>query len=321
MKKYTILAAVLLAAGCAQKQDPAVLSYAAEELGLSGVRITETREFTDDAGHTDIRCTLRTQDGIEFHVLKDMTEGLDGLTEYLWDDYRYEVLVHSYRGLSRLRTAVTESAEGMIYAELYGEYAGRKDLEQLCSEVRSKLDGSLLVNIRFVHSGGSGDEADEQNAYTRLTDEDVERIGNRYLHQCIAERSPDLAQEYTEEEIQAYVAGNEHRILYGTPDDPEVYPDLLAEMSFRGLSFPTVYTIMEREEMLAGGTPEQFSFYGTDGLVLELKAEKNSVVTCGEQEYVLQNPGHIRTIELRVLTGRFYAEQYELDQGWDVPGE
>ena len=299
-------------------RDDTITQYAEETLQINGAKIMEKQDLSDEYGHTDVRYTLQTKDGISFHILKDITEGLTGETEWIWDDYRFCALQKMQERFLHASVESSADSQGMQYAEVYGSYNDRNGLEELLDELTEQLDGSLLVNVHLCYEQAKEAymaETEEQNAYTVFTDAEAAVIRNHFLHAAIEECRSDLLNAFTEDEIHAYMTENEHCILTEQDGQHIVQKGLLGNVNFHGLSFAGVYELMQREGFLLQGTPEEFSFAGQDGIPIEVSMQKPDSIAMNGSTYFLQNPGHIRTIELRVLTGRFYAEQYELDRG------
>lgn len=321
MKKLSIAFLMILLAACSGGGNAEIHRYAKEQLRLPHIRITDITELTDEYGHTDIRFTALTDAGLVFHILRDVTEGFDGETTYYRDDLQYAGLAAKKDHFHALQVRETEDDQGMLYAELYGMYDSRQGLEEMCRELQEFSDGSILVNAHMVFKDSTEiymQDADFQNAWSLFTETDADEVMDRFMHAAAEECRHDILQEFDGEEVSAYIAANEHRIVSGDESAPVTQPDLIGNANFHGLSFACVYELMKRDGCLLEGTPEQFSFAGTDGYVISVSMDRPEVITSEGAEYVLQNPGHIRTIELRVLTGRFYAEQYELDRGWDL---
>ena len=321
MKKWNIAVVMTVLAACSGNTYAEIHRYAKEQLKLDHIRITDKTELTDEYGHTDIRYTAETDDVQEFHILQDVTEGFDGETTYYRDDLQYARLTARKDRFHALEVRMTQDDEGMLYAELYGEYKDRKGLEEMCRELQENADGTFPVNVHMLFADSTEiymQDADIQNAWSLFTEEDADSIMKRFLHAAAEECRSDLLAAFDEEEITEYIAQNEHRIVSGDENAPTAQPDLLGNANFHGLSFACVCELMKRDGCLLDGTPEQFSFASADGYVISVSMDHPEVITSEGAEYILQNPGHIRTIELRVLTGRFYAEQYELDRGWDL---
>ena len=130
--------------------------------------------------------------------------------------------------------------------------------------------------------------------------------------------------EFSDEEIHAAVEGNTHQLAVKTDSGKSIYyDDLCADQFSYGVSFATLYELLERNGFHPEGTPEHYRVTAKDGTVYEISYSfRHPLLEHSEGMYYLKNNEivdmdgyfytHFHVTEIREMFGLEVYERWNL---------
>ncbi len=302
MKKPVIISAVLtlalLCSACTKAYNSNdIADYVRKTCGIRDFRVEPVRQEVHGAedGYTDYLWTVKERDGTVFHVLDDYHWGMEALVNTLRTDYYDVHLINAYPDLPHRYFRLESSKEDGLYsAKLTAEFSTRGDLQNEINElteIRRSADcpGRVAYNMEFSFPYRSIGEYTAAEGDTRgiLIEEipDLEEAEERMLLVCVDHRLPQLA-SFTEDEIKNAVVGNSHQLGIGSGDSSYIwYDDLCGNQFSYGISFGSLYELLNRSGFAVSGTPEHYSFRSADGTEYEISYSFRHPVSEGSEGY------------------------------------
>ena len=299
LKKCAALAAavsiVIGAAGCTKDYGRNDISdYVKETCGIRRFNVSRTSEkiTSDKDEYTDYLWTVTEPDGTVFHVLDDYHWGMEALVNTLKTDYFDVHLINAYPQLPHNRLG----PENVSY-DLKFEYPYR---------VIGEYDSFVGDTIGNLSSPIDRAEAEEKMLLTCVD----HQLSCRF--------------EFSDEEIHAAVEGNTHQLAVKTDSGKSIYyDDLCADQFSYGVSFATLYELLERNGFHPEGTPEHYRVTAKDGTVYEISYSfRHPLLEHSEGMYYLKNNEivdmdgyfytHFHVTEIREMFGLEVYERWNL---------
>ncbi|MBR3310901.1 MAG: hypothetical protein IKG15_03645 [Solobacterium sp.] len=315
MKKQQLCAllAGILLAGCTKDYGPDdIRKYVKDQHGLKSFDLSEEpEEVKGEDDYTDYLWTVTEKDGTVFHVLDNYYWGMEAMTNSLWDDYNDVHLKKFYEETEHdLITLETEENEKMLSSTLAGTYTGRAGMQALNAELMSlqsqKPDGiSLNYSFIFDHPyRRTGDYEATQGDWHGImlkAEPNLSEGENNLLMCCVDQRYPCMY-EFSPEEIEQTLSESPHRLGVLMPDGTfTLYPDLTADRFSYGVSFASLFELLNRNGFNPEGDQEHYTFTTKDGSVYEISyAFKHETEKSPEGYY------YIKDGEITDMDGYFY---------------
>lgn len=290
------LALLLSLTACTEDYDRGdILEMAREETGLSRLAISETyEEVTGEDGYTDRLWTLSTREGLVFHMLDDYYWGMESMSNSVRSDYHDVWLAQSWPGEGPL--ALMTGSDGPLFAAwLEADFTTRAELETLLDaeevligwleaqpqphEVRAELHMQNPLRERTANPVDDGDSVrtfrpDAGGSYAPVDREDALR---KFLLTCLDYRFEAQLADFTPQEILTALRTQKDFCALAkcptgdTENGPfEPYTDLGASRFSYGVSFGTLYKVLEREGFAPVGDVWHYTFTGADGSEYEI---------------------------------------------------
>lgn len=304
MARFRIRGALLCAAAalaltaCTEDYDRGdILKMAKEETGLSHLAVSDTyEEVTGEDGYTDRLWTLSTREGMVFHMLDDYSWGMESMTNYVHSDYHAVWLAQNWPGEGPL-TLASDGGGPLFRAWLEADFTTRAELEALLDaeealigwleaqpqphEVRAELHMQNPLRERTSYTVDDGDswrtfwpDPDAGGSYAPVDREDALR---KFLLTCLDYRFETQLADFTPQEIFTALRTQKDFCALAkcptgdTENGPfEPYTDLGASRFSYGVSFGTLYKILEREGFAPAGDVWHYTFTGIDGCEYEI---------------------------------------------------
>lgn len=335
-----------LTTGCTEKNDRNdIKNYVREELGLRDFDVSETpRELTDTHDpYTSYLWTVTEADGTRFLVLDDYYYGAEHVANQLLNN-RNDVLVKAFmEKYEAAHKAPSSGSENPVIAlevdeelplkpvSLIGHFRTRKELAELADEIdriSAACPEGLTMWVEFLFDfpyRTIGDyeikDADQWGNVEAGDAFDRTAMDEGLLHLAVDLHLKDILAEFTESEITSYIQSSSNAIGVRKPDGSyTIYDDLLSSRYSYGLSFPTIYTILEREGYPVTGSENDFTFTALDGSEYELSLdfrENDSYYFIRDgvhvpMEFYFYN--HFRVYWLEEKTGIIVRERWEIEE-------
>lgn len=290
---FPALLALVLLTGCTvdyDRQD--IEEYVAQNYGLSRFQVSrQPREATGEDGYTDYfwTVTLEQGDGLEFQVMDDHYWGMEATVNTLRDNYESTLLEWLWQafGPDPAMTLRDTGYQGLRQVALTGSFATPEQLEQqfrLLEEFRQFAAGQgygeeyyfpfrleMETPLREIMESSQAnsytmDDGDYRGNLTCLTP-DMEQAARQKMAYCCLEYQLEGVEWFTSQELEQAVAQSRYRlgICQGEDQPPRLYSDLAASQNGYGVSFGTLYRVLEREGIPVEGTPWNYSFQGPQG--------------------------------------------------------
>ena len=292
----TLLLPVLLLGGCRTEYDRGdIFQYLQEKYDMPWFAVSkDPKKMTDEQGYTDYLWTVKLKDDskLVFHVLDDTGWGMESVSNYLWTDFddvvtcqRYE----EYGGIPQFQLEVIrdEVHDGMISSTLIASYETVQQLQQRFDalqefsefyeengyetrfRVNIQMENPLRYRCKYVV-----DDGDYISSSKEFTTDDYNKALRKYILTCMDYRFEEQLKQFTREEIAQALSDYNYCLgIYrdGTEDgEPDYYTDLCANQYAYGVSFGTLYEILNREGRDITGNSWHYSFEGVDGCNYEI---------------------------------------------------
>ncbi len=301
------LLSVISFTGCAKdyKRND-IKNYVEETLGFHNYTVSSEGVHFEGENERNTAWTVTNLDNhILFHVKTVYSSGLFGMESNLYNDYE-TCLLQSHRNefpsLTHWEYRFNDDS-GLNYFNIHATYRNRNEL----AECREELDEfrryvkDLNLNLDSLHFNLNYNHPYRNQTNHELTDGDIH--GNlldwteytetyclcAYLRTALDYYYEDALAEFEEDEIRTLIQENpkafynvgiirseatittdEDGISHQTEEVVEWYDDLVASYFGYGISFSTLYFILEREGFAPVGDPTHFSFTGIDGCTYEM---------------------------------------------------
>lgn len=281
-----LMLAMVMMTGCTKNYDRSdIKQYVKDELGLKGFSVSkEPTEVTNpDDGYTDYLWEVTESDGTVFYVLDDYYYGMEWVTNSLRNNWN---AVHVREYLQQADTSgfeIEEPGEDDLMASvaLTGTYRTRKELLETVRRLNDLADGSDLdlsipFYIKFDIPYRSIGDYEKEEGDLKGSVRKSEHITSDYTEDCMLHllldmRDEDRLREFSEQEIHTYVNGNQHAIgIRGEDGQWVMTDDLVCSLYSYGISFPTIYEVLNRSGYPVYGTKDDFTFTALDGSVYEM---------------------------------------------------
>lgn len=332
---------ILLLCGCTTdygRKD--IKEFVKTEYGLKKISVKrKAEEVKHGEEHSDYLWTVEDREsGVTFHVLDDYEVGKMGLYNSLWSDYEDARLVEAFKEYHPEHISLESSTEDSMYsAKIIGTYSSRKELQELFEEtnafVTDYLDNEVKVSVYFTMEnpyrnnvdGYEVNDADYHKTAKEFGVDLYEDADNRLLLVSVDYGFDDYLADFTEEKIREVVKENKFRLgVADSAEGPyEYYDDLCGSQYYYGVSFSTLYQILEREGYPVEGDKNHYSFVGVDGSTYEISYDfvgyeydegkvgyyylKDGVET--PMDFCFYN--HFEAPFIRDTTGIYVREQWE----------
>ena len=321
LKKCAALAAavsiVIGAAGCTKDYGRNDISdYVKETCGIRRFNVSRTSEkiTSDKDEYTDYLWTVTEPDGTVFHVLDDYHWGMEALVNTLKTDYFDVHLINAYPQLPHNRLELEyELQNGLYWAELIGSFSSR---EQLLDELQELEDihssdlcpENVSYDLKFEYPYrviGEYDSFVGDTIGNLSSPIDRAEAEEKMLLTCV-DHQLSCRFEFSDEEIHAAVEGNTHQLVVKTNSGESIYyDDLCADQFSYGVSFATLYELLERNGFHPEGTPEHYRVTAKDGTVYEISYSfRHPLLEHSEGMYYLKNN------EIVDMDGYFYTHYH-----------
>jgi hypothetical protein len=271
-----------------------IQAYVQESLQLENAQVSRTyEEVKGEDGYTDRLWTVSLPEkDLTFYVLDDYGWGMESVSNYLRDDYRDRALASLSEDFPKFQMLQIETDKWDVlwYSAVTGMYCNQKELRLCCDELHQfqswlqmKGYGDLSAAYRLLFDNPLRD-------VTEYVVDDGDIFGNTdsiQSYEEMAEKYYSTVLDYrfdssdiTEEEISAFMKtypypvgvyeGSEIDPKLYKPSDIRYYEDIIANQFGYGISFGSLYLILEREGFSPQGTVERYSFIGSDGSTYEI---------------------------------------------------
>ena len=290
-RKYKIipfLLVVVLLSGCTTKYEQKdIYDYIEENYALEDVKVSKERtELTGEDVYTDYLWEI-TADDIKFRVLDDYHWGMETLTNHLTDDYEDVMLKKYYDSKILPHFTLDEKEEqGLYSSQLVGKFHTKEELIQLYEELENFQNyvtqkGYTIPNSFSYHLQMQSpirnhmpayvvDDGDSFGRVTDITQGSLKEAITNYIQTYTDYHFNDLDEKFTREEIIQVVSEHKYQIAIIKEDNTTFYDDLCASQFGYGISFGTLYEILEREGFNVSGNNEHYSFADFNGNIYEI---------------------------------------------------
>jgi len=306
---------VFLSSGCTKNYGRKEISdYVKERCGISSFRVSRDRiELTsEEDSYTDYLWTITENDGTEFYVLDDYHWGMEALVNTLRTDYYDVHLVRDFSKLphSGIRLA-SETENGLCHAVLEGDFSTRSELQDELKELADiRADKACPDEVSYVlkfnypyrvigeYESGVGDTVGNLSSSAP----DVPEAEKRMLLTCV-DHQLSCRFDFTEEEIRSAVEANTHQLGVRNASGEMIwYDDLCADQYSYGVSFASLYVLLERNGFAPEGTPEHYRVTAPDGTSFEISYSfRHPLPEYSEGIYYLKNG------EITDMSGYFHT--------------
>lgn len=271
--------------GCVKdysKED--VANYVKKKYSIKSLKIvSEGIPQEGEDGYTDTLWTIYEEENdVTFHVLDNVTWGMETVTNYLLDDYEDQIFLKYAEENALLEYQVSQE-NGLSYASISASFKNRqecKDLVDALKEVYEDLKGKGFEDLniryrlkyentlRYVISRYEVDDGDATGSLNHLDKKEYEEFEKNYLLCALDYRFEDALKEFSEEEIKDFIAREED--VYHICNGDVYYEDLVASRYAYGISFGTLYVILKKEGFDVSGDVNHYQFIGEDGSTYEI---------------------------------------------------
>ncbi len=237
--------------------------------------------------------TLTEQPDVSFQVLEDRYDPHDPVFS---DNYPDTMLVRLAESCDKLELLEVDEFDdyGLSCARLYGTYSSRAELEALFDEIflfRDHVKASgyqedytmdvelqLDVPLRRLVDGDDLTQSyrfSDGDIHVTVTDSseyDLEYALEKHIQTCTDYQFEELLREFEQNELDAAIANSWERIWIHTPHD-EMQPYFAIEGAtgnWLGISFGSLYKVLQQTGFEPIGTPQHYSFAGADGGLYEV---------------------------------------------------
>ena len=317
-----LIALVLILSGCTKNYDRKdIQKYVQENIGIRDFTVSSTRqEITNqEDGYTDYLWTVKEKDGTIFHVLDDYYYASEWVSNSLRNDWNAVHLQAYLKTADHKGFEVEEDNDEILYVRLMGAFTSRAQLRGLTETLNRLAKGLSGVSIPYLleydFPGKFIGDYEINDADSSGTLDPGERIDpaeaeKNYLHFIIDMRDEKALSEFKDQEIHDLVKGNPWELCVLQEDESVlIYRDLLGSRFAYGISFPTLYEILVRNDYPVTGTKDDFTFEGIDGNTYEMS---NAFIEDDWHYYLVNDEktqmdayfyNHLRPNEITELTG------------------
>lgn len=220
-----------------------------------------------------------------------------------YPELKFEIVSHKYYAGESINFSI-ESTCRSVFGEYYFEQYCSENVGDFAPSEEQSLYGRYRVTAMFddrngmeslmaqaaeinaaMEELGAYDCLDFEASYNDpLSPPDGTDVAERFTAESIEENRDKLTVElalnaadhrvdldqFTAAELESIIAAEGRPFVIIRSDGSEVsYPDLILSRFGYGMSFGTLYEVLLREGFEPEGTPEAFSFTGTDGSIYE----------------------------------------------------
>ena len=283
-----------------QEEIDKVEKYVKEELLTDSFKIDpEPYDVTGEDGFKDTVWTVHDEkNDVSFHVSNDAHWGMETLEREFTDDYDDCVFEKNMSAIkqSLLSYEVTET-DGLKCAEIEAEFTDRAGLDGVICEIEKVCDyfsgnGYHDMEIPYcikymnpIRDNIKGKELNDGDCKGWLNTFDKEKstaeYETKYLVCALDYRFDDALADFTDQEIKD-ASASAKKLGVKKGGKTVIYDDLIANdegSGGDGLSFGTLYELLERENVDVRGTNRHYSFEGSDGHKYEISYDFNDLAT------------------------------------------
>lgn len=279
-----LAAAIALLSGCRlshfERSD--IVDWAKDNFDRKVVISKTYEERTGDDEYVDRvwEAWLKDAPDLKFEIISDRCYGMESISHNISTTY-YQVYGEHYFGryLADSATVFSEDEDQYPFSSyrVKAMYDDRQEMEAVIADME-RIDAAMKQN-----------GVEDCVVYVLVYDDPLAAVDDTILHQIVHTGSfekltDQLTEEFilyaadfrlaldqfTREEIEDAVERSSQKFVLTRADGTQItYPDLALSRFGYGMSFGTLYEVLEREGFEPEGTPDAFSFVGIDGCEYE----------------------------------------------------
>lgn len=271
-----------------------IKNYVKEELNLTNISVSKTyEEIKDTEGYTDRLWTVvDKKNNITFHVLDDYGWGMESVANNLWNDYDNSVFLKYYSDLTIKDNIELEenNDSGLNYIKLNCTFKNKDELadcyESLISYknyyLEKGFDLSISYNVNYDFSlkkigNHEITEGDSWGFMNNLNDEVYAKMLIRYFSCGLSYQIDSVISEMNESDLETVMDFEDNHRIFKTEDDFTVYyyEGIIANINSYGISFGTLFKLLEQENYNPVGNPWNYTVTNKNGDKYEFSYDFN----------------------------------------------